>query len=231
MIAPSSILTWPSSSIPKVPRPSRAAATPGVTRETTTSPSRTTMLPFGSNRILRAITSAAAMPSRARPNTTRQSPTTARQSASTRTPTRRFTAVAIPMAASTRMTLQSPISRKPSASIRNIRAPSPRAARRGNGRVTTHAHSRTSTKSIRMEPSSADRYIERSAMLNNNGQYDRAIADIAKAISLDPKNARAYSTRAYVREKHGLRRLRHRPPQRSHSSAIPTRAGSICRTG
>ena len=79
-----------------------------------------------------------------------------------------------------------------------------------------------------MEPSSADRYIERSAMLNNNGQYDRAIADIAKAISLDPKNARAYSTRANVWENMGDR-LAPSPTTTKPFAATP-RSRSICWT-
>ena len=51
---------------------------------------------------------------------------------------------------------------------------------------------------MELDPKAAAAYINRSSAYDNKGDYDRAIADVAKAIDLDPKDPKAYVIRGEV---------------------------------
>ncbi len=56
---------------------------------------------------------------------------------------------------------------------------------------------------VKLNPKSASAYNNRGVAYKNKGEYDRAIADYDKAISLNPKYASAYNNRAWAYFKWG----------------------------
>ena len=69
----------------------------------------------------------------------------------------------------------------------------------------------------------AQSYFDKGNSFYNEGDFDKAIADYTKAISIDPKYAEAYYNRgqAYYRKKNMRRRLRITPKALSYSLRTP----------
>ena len=99
---------------------------------------------------------------------------------------------------------------------RTTRWPISTAGCPGTPRRTPTAPSPISTTAIRLAPDNASAYGNRGIALEAKGESDRALADLDKAIALDPRNAGYYDNRGNVWRNRGRLDRAHRRLRQGH---------------